>query len=80
MSYKTSGKRVEFNITITGKNPLNGATVMVMLPQKGFTPDVESLKIGMPKPVVTKIDDYRAFVVFSSLPPGNYAYQLTFAR
>ncbi len=80
MSYKTSGKRVEFNITITGKNPLNGATVMVMLPQKGFMPDVESSKIGMPKPVVTKIDDYRASVVFSSLPPGNYAYQLTFAK
>lgn len=80
LSYKTSGKRVEFNITITGKNPLNGATVMVMLPQKGFLPDVESLKIGMPKPVVTKIDDYRASVVFPSLPAGNYAYQLSFGN
>lgn len=80
LSYGNSGRRVEFNITITGKNPVNGSTVIVMLPQKGFLPDVESLKLGLPKPVVAKIDDFRASVVFGLLPPGNYAYQMTFAK
>ena len=80
LSYGNSGRRLEFNVTITGKTPLNGATVIAMLPQKGFLPEVEPLKIGMPKPVVTKIDDYRASVVFGSLPPGNYAYQMTFTK
>ncbi len=80
LSSGNSGRRVEFNVTITGKTPLNGATVIAMLPQKGFLPEVESLKIGMPKPVVSKIDNYRASIVFGSLPPGNYAYQMTFAK
>ena len=80
LSYANSNKRLEFNITITGATPLSGATVIAMLPQKGFLPEVESLKIGMPKPVVSKIDDYRAAVVFGSLPPGNYAYQMTFSK
>lgn len=80
LSYGNSGKRLEFNVTITGKMPLSGATLIAMLPQKGFLPEVESLKIGMPKPVVSKIDDYRASIVFGLLPPGNYAYQMTFAR
>ena len=80
MSYGNSGRRLEFNVTITGQTPLTGATVIAMLPQKGFLPEVESLKIGMPKPTVTKIDDYRAAVVFGSLPPGNYAYQMTFSK
>ena len=80
LSYGNSGRRVEFNITITGKTPLSGATVIAMLPQKGILPEVESLKIGMPKPVVSRIDDFRASVVFPPLPPGNYAYQMTFIR
>lgn len=80
LSYGNSGKRLEFNITITGKTPVSGATVIAMLPQKGFMPEVTSLKIGMPKPVVSKIDDYRVSVAFGSLPPGNYAYQMVFSK
>ena len=80
LSYGNSGKRTEFNITITGKTPLNGATVIAMLPQKGFLPEVASLKVGMPKPVVSRIDDYRASIVFGVLPPGNYTYQMTFSK
>lgn len=80
LSYGNSGKRLEFNVTITGKTPISGATVIAMLPQKGFMPEVTSSKIGMPKPVVSKIDDYRASIVFGQLPPGNYAYQMTFSK
>ena len=80
LSYGNSGKRVEFNLTVTGKNPVNGATVIVMLPQKGFLPEVESLKTGMPKPVIKRIDDFRAAVIFELLPPGDYAYQLIFGK
>jgi len=79
LSTSISGKRVEFNITITGQRPLSGATVIVMLPQKGVQAMVEGAKIGMVKPVVSKIDDYRNAIIFDVLAPGSYVYLLTFS-
>lgn len=79
LSSKATSQRLEFNLTVTGKTPLNNAGLIVMLPQKGILPEVRPLKIGLPKPTVSKIDDYRAAVVFDSLKPGNYAYQATFS-
>ncbi len=72
------GKRLEFNVTIYGKEPVSGASLIVMLPQKGRMPSVQSLKIGGVKPTVVKIDEFRAAVVFDTLKPGNYAYQAVF--
>ncbi len=79
-STSNSGRRVEFNITITGTEPVNGASLMVMLPQKDALPTVEGAKIGMVKPSVSRIDDYRAAIVFDSLKPGSYVYQATFVQ
>lgn len=79
LSASSSGKRIEFNITITGTEAVKGASVLVMLPQKGAHSSVEGMKIGMTKPTVLKIDDYRAALVFDSLAPGSYSYQLTFS-
>lgn len=78
LSSNRAGKRLEFFITITGKAPLSGASAIVMLPQKGTLPTVQPMKIGLPGPSVQKIDDYRAAIVFDTLKPGNYAYQLAF--
>jgi peptidoglycan/xylan/chitin deacetylase (PgdA/CDA1 family) len=80
LSSNFTGKRLEFNITVTGEKPLSGAGLIVMLPQKGILPTVQTLKIGISKPSVSKIDDYRAFVTLGELNPGNYAYQVTFAQ
>lgn len=74
-----SGKRLEFNVTVSGKKPVNGATVIMMLPQKNASLTVQPVKIGAPEATVTAIDDYRAAVVFNTLPPGDYAYQATFS-
>lgn len=74
------GKRLEFNLTITGKEPVKGASLIVMLPQKGRMPKVQSLKIGGVQPTVSKIDEFRAAIVFDSLKPGNYAYQAVFGQ
>ena len=79
LSSKNIGRRLEFNITVTGDKPISGASLVIMLPQKGVTATVQSTKTDSIKPTVTKIDDYRSNVVFDSLPPGNYAYQATFA-
>ena len=79
LSSVNTGKRLEFNITVTGKKPLTGASLVVMLPQKGVLPTVQSTKIGAVKPIVTTIDPYRAGIVFETLNPGNYVYQVTFA-
>lgn len=74
------GKRLEVELSITGREPVNGATLVVMLPQKGRLPTVQSLKIGGAKPVVAKIDEYRAAIIFDTLKPGNYAYQVLFTQ
>lgn len=79
LASRYSGKRLLFDITITGKKPVTGASFTVMLPQRGIVPKVESTKIGSVEPSVRKIDDYRASVIFESLIPGNYEYQATFS-
>ncbi len=79
LSSRNTGRRLEFNITVTGDKPVNGASLVIMLPQKGITATVQSTKTDGLKPTVTKIDDYRTAVVFDSLQPGNYVYQATFA-
>jgi hypothetical protein len=78
LSSKNLGRRLEFNLSVTGKAPLKGASLTVMLPRKGILPNVQALKTGLPKPNVQKIDEYRASIVFPSLNPGDYAYQATF--
>lgn len=75
-----NGKRIEFDITITGKKPFAGASLIVMVPKKGVLPAVQSVKIDMVKPAVVRIDDYRAAIIFNDLNPGNYAYQVTFSK
>ena len=78
LSARNLGRRLEFNLSVTGKKPFLGGSLTVMLPKKGIMPTVQALKVGLPKPVVTKIDDFRAAIVFESLSPGDYAYQATF--
>ena len=79
LSSNFSGKRLLFDITVKGDKPLAGASLIVMLPQKGIMPTVRGVKTDMPAPVVSKIDDYRASIVFQSLNAGNYSYQATFS-
>jgi peptidoglycan/xylan/chitin deacetylase (PgdA/CDA1 family) len=74
-----NGKRLDFNVTVKGENPIQGASVIVMLPQKGLLPHVLGTKVGMEMPTVTLLDDYRALLAFSTLSPGHYSYQTTFA-
>ncbi|QDL53084.1 polysaccharide deacetylase family protein [Rhodoferax aquaticus] len=80
LSSKNSSKRLEFNITVTGQQPVKGGSLVIMLPQKGLLPTIGSTKIGLPLPKVSRIDEYRASVVFDSLNPGNYSYQATFTQ
>jgi hypothetical protein len=75
-----AGRKLELNMTVKGTAPFNNASLIVMLPQKGVTPTVQSTKINGLKPTIAKIDDYRASVVFNSLPAGNHSYQITFAK
>ncbi len=79
LSPKINGKRIEFDITITGQQSIKGATVIVTTPQRGVQTMVDGTKVSMVKPTVSKIDDYRAAVVFDSLAPGNYGYKVTFS-
>ena len=78
LSARNSGRRLEFNMTVTGDKPIKGATLVVMLPQKGVNTTVQSTKINGLNPTVMRIDDYRVGVVFDTLEPGDYVYQATF--
>ncbi|MFZ2999735.1 MAG: polysaccharide deacetylase family protein [Undibacterium umbellatum] len=78
LSSSIAGKRIEFDMTVTGNKPLANASLILMLPQKSQLPNVLGLKIGMPKATVRRIDDFRAAIVFETLEPGNYAYQAVF--
>jgi peptidoglycan/xylan/chitin deacetylase (PgdA/CDA1 family) len=80
LSTSYNGKRLVFDVTVSGNRPLRGASLVVMLPKKSMLPKVQSVKIEMKKPAVIRIDDYRAAIVFDELQPGNYAYQVTFTN
>lgn len=80
LSYVNSGKHLQFNITVTGTKPVNGASLVLMLPQRGLLPSVQPTKIGEVKPTVSIIDNYRAAIVFDSIGPGHHVYQATFAQ
>ena len=80
LSSTNSGKRMDFNISVIGTQPVEGATFIVMLPQKGVLPIIQASKTGAATPVVSRIDDFRAAVIFEKLNPGNYSYQATFSR
>jgi peptidoglycan/xylan/chitin deacetylase (PgdA/CDA1 family) len=75
-----TGKRLDFNITIKGEQPIDGATFTILLPHKRAQLTVQSTKIGLPSPRVMPLDDFRAAVIFDNLKPGDYVYQATFAR
>lgn len=78
VAVRSSGARFEFDVSVGGKNPVQGGTFVVLLPKKGILPTVTGVKPGMPQPKVMAIDDYRASIVFGNLPPGNYFYQANF--
>ena len=78
LSTSFTGKRLELNITVRGDQPVQGASIIVYLPYKGGIPAVNSTKIGGTRPTVTKLDDYRAALIFDELKPGNHAFQATF--
>lgn len=74
-----NGKRLDFNVTVKGDKPIDGASLIIFLPQKGFVPAISGTKVGMDMPTISMLDEYRASVVFKTLKPGNYGYQTTFA-
>lgn len=80
LSSTNSGKRLDFNISVVGTQLVEGASFIMMLPQKGVLPIVQASKTGATKPNVTRIDDFRAIIIFDKLAPGNYSYQATFSR
>lgn len=80
ISSTISGKRMDFNLTVKGTEPVNGVTLLIVQPQKGVMPTVRSTKIGTTSPRVKKLDDYRAALLFDSLEPGDYVFQATFLR
>lgn len=73
-----TGKRLDIDVTVIGKTPVQGGTVFIMLPQKDVMPNVHNTKTSGTKPTLSRIDSFRAALVFGTLAPGNYSYQITF--
>lgn len=57
LSAQHVGKRLEVNISVITKEPVDDDAIVVMLPQKGVSVVVKSVKVGQPTPVVSHIDD-----------------------
>lgn len=74
------GRRLELDITVKGELPVQGVTVAVMTPVRGTVPSVRVTKVGAIVPEVRRVDAYVSHLIFSSLSPGNYAYQLNFTK
>lgn len=74
------GLRLELDISVKGKVPVDGVTVLVMVPARGTVPTIRVTKVGAVQPVVKRVDDYTSQLVFPALQPGNYAYQINFSR
>jgi hypothetical protein len=75
-----NGKRFDINVTIKGDTPVTGAALIVMLPKKNAILEIRGTKVGMPIPLVTILDEYRASLSYAALAPGNYSYQVTFSN
>ncbi len=75
---RMEGPRTEFDVAVGGKLPVNGASLILMLPRKGVIPNITGVKPNMPMPKITLLDEFRASVVFDTLAPGNYFYQVGF--
>ena len=80
LSSKHTGKRIDVEVSIVAKDAVSDAAIVIMLPQKGVSAIVKSVKVGQPMPVISRIDDFRSAVHFPKLQPGNYAYQVTFSN
>ena len=75
---RMEGPRTEFDVAVGGKLPVNGASLILMLPRKGVMPNITGVKQNMPMPKITLLDEFRASVAFDTLAPGNYFYQVGF--
>lgn len=74
------GLRLELDISVKGNAPVSGVTVLVMVPARGTVPTIRVTKVGAVQPIVKRVDDYTSQLVFPTLQPGNYAYQVNFSR
>lgn len=74
---RPSGARMELDVSVVGKEAFDQGALIVTLARKGQLPTIRALKPGMPVPVVSRLDDFRAVIRFGNLPAGNYSYQLT---
>ena len=72
------GLTVEVEVTISGKQPVNKFALVVMTPTRGKPPRIDSLKVGLPKPEIVELDPLRYSILFPTLKPGNYSYEVSF--
>jgi len=72
------GLTVEVDVSVSGKQPVNKFALIVMTPSSGKPPRVESLKVSLPKPEVVQLDPLRYRILFPTLRPGNYSYEISF--
>jgi peptidoglycan/xylan/chitin deacetylase (PgdA/CDA1 family) len=78
MAVRYYGKRVEFDVSVVGREAVNGGTLVLMLPAANRLPVIAGVKVGMPLPKLRQLDPFRVALVFESLAEGNYIYQATF--
>lgn len=72
------GRRLEFDLSVGGKQPVNGLTLSLMLPAKSSPANITGLKPDQPKFRLQAQGEQQAAIIFDRVEPGNYFYQITF--
>ena len=78
ISTNEKSRYMSLNLTVSGKNAIDKFAVIVMVPKRDLTPTINAAKVGIPKAKVEKLDALRYKILFPSLEPDSYQYEVAF--
>lgn len=80
LEYEVSGSagKLELNVSIKGKEAINGVSLVITNPQANAVPKIQPLKANTPMPQVQALDAMRTALIFSSMQAGNYGYTVAY--
>ncbi|MGV8899433.1 MAG: polysaccharide deacetylase family protein [Burkholderiaceae bacterium] len=77
---KNTMAKMDIDVTINGKTPLQAVTLIVTNPSAKAAVNVRPLKTNTALPEIKPIDDFRTAIIFSAMQPGSYSYSLIFTN
>ena len=73
-----AGDAVDLRVVVSGKEPVDAFSLIVMTPERGAAPKIVPTATGSPRPTVEAIDSLRYRIRFPGLEAKEYSYRVTF--